>query len=306
METFHPDIVACYLYVITKYGYPPEAARSLGHLNELQALGFKSIELEGIRRDHLREMVSMGKVLDKVAGEQGIQIPVFCIVLPGLSSPDPDERDRNLDLFAMGCDLAVTLGAGMVLDNAPLPPWVFPGDIPITRHYGEKELASASLPGGLDWDRYWEGLVETYREACDMAAGRDLTYQLHPCLGALVNSTDAFLLFAEAVKRDNLRFNLDTANQFFLKDHLPLSLIRLRDHLDYIHVSDNRGTKVEHLVPGEGEIDWDSFFETLDRIGFRGKFGIDVGGEESGVSDLDDAYRSTAAWLTEKWFKNIR
>jgi sugar phosphate isomerase/epimerase len=55
---------------------------------------------------------------------------------------------------------------------------------------------------------------------------------------------------------------------------------------------------------GEGEIHWERFFETLERIDYKGMFGIDVGGAESDVPDLDAAYRSSAAWLTEKWFKH--
>jgi len=103
------------------------------------------------------------------------------------------------------------------------------------------------------------------------------------------------------VGRDNLRFNLDTANQFMLKDNLALSLRRLADAIDYIHLSDNRGGQVEHLAPGQGQINWDVFFETLEVIGFRGEIGIDIGGDESEVSDLELAYRQTAAWLAERW-----
>ena len=88
-----------------------------------------------------------------------------------------------------------------------------------------------------------------------------------------------------------------------MKDNLFLSLIRLKDHIDYIHISDNGGSKVEHLAWVMGRIHWERFFETLDRIGYRGSFGIDVGGAESDVPDLDSAYRSTAEWLTERWFK---
>ena len=53
MSDFHKDIVACYLYTITKHGYPPDAADTLVHLNELRNLGFHSIELEGIREKQL-------------------------------------------------------------------------------------------------------------------------------------------------------------------------------------------------------------------------------------------------------------
>jgi sugar phosphate isomerase/epimerase len=137
-----------------------------------------------------------------------------------------------------------------------------------------------------------------------MAEDHGLTYQLHPCHGALVQNTDAYLLFAEAVKSDALKLNFDTANQFFLKDNLFLSLIRLKEHVDYIHISDNPGHRVEHLAVGDGQIHWERFLETLDRIQFKGQFGIDIGGAESDVPDLDRAYRGAASWLEDHWFSN--
>lgn len=303
MERYNEDIVACYLYTITRHGYPPVAWDSPIHLDEFSRLGFTSIELEGIREEHLNGMHAQRHALkDKVDG-QGLKVPVFCTVLPGLCSPDEKEREVNLERFAKGCEVAETLGSKIVLDNAPLPPWVFPDGIPVTRHYDDEVLAAATIPADLHWEAYWDSLVETFREVCDIAAKKNLSYHLHPCHGALVNSTDAYLLFTEAVKRDNLKFNLDTANQYFLKDNLFLSLLRLRDHIDYIHISDNGGSRVEHLAVGEGTIHWERFLETLDRIGYKGLFGIDIGGAESDVPDMEQAYKSAAEWLQKAWYK---
>ncbi len=303
MERYNEGIVACYLYTITRHGYPPLAWDSPIHLDEFSRLGFTSIELEGIREEHLNAMFTQRHALKDKADGQGLKVPVFCTVLPGLCSPDEKEREVNLERFERGCEVAETLGSKMVLDNAPLPPWVFPEGIPVTRHYDDEILSAATIPAELNWETYWDGLVETFREVCDIAAKKNLSYHLHPCHGALVNSTDAYLLFANAVKRDNLKFNLDTANQYFLRDNLFLSLLRLRDHIDYIHISDNGGNRVEHLAVGEGTIHWERFLETLDRIGYKGMFGIDIGGAESGVSDLDGAYRGAAEWLQKNWYK---
>jgi sugar phosphate isomerase/epimerase len=302
MERFHEDIVACYLYTITKHGYPPVAGDAPQHLEEFSKLGYTSIELEGIREEHLEGIFGQRHAIREKADALGLKVPVFCTVLPGLCSPEPGEREENLSRFKKGCEVAVALGAKMVLDNAPIPPWQFPHGIPVTRHYDDEVLSAATIPAHLKWEVYWEALVETFREVCDIAAAHNLTYQLHPCHGALVNSTDAFLLFAEAVKRDNLKFNLDTANLYFLRDNLFLSLLRLRDHIDYIHLSDNGGSRVEHLAVGNGAIHWDRFFETLRTVGYRGMFGIDIGGAESDVPDLDGAYRDAARWLESKWF----
>ena len=294
---FDPRIVACYLYPITRYGYPPPAEGTERYVEELAALGFRSIELEGIHAPHLRAMHRMRGEVRRTLDRLEVSVPYYCVVLPGLASADPAVRATNLELFELGCATARDLGAAGVLDNGPLPPYAFPGDVPVVRHYDEDVLARAGLPPSLDWSAYWDALVATYRAACDVAARHGLTYLIHPAIGVLCANTDGFLLFRAAVDRPNLRFNLDTANQFVARDHLPLSVVRLAGHVDYIHVSDNRGVKPEHLPLGAGAIDWDVFFRTLDESGYRGAFGIDIGGSESGVADLDRAYLEAAAFL---------
>ncbi|MBX2822130.1 MAG: sugar phosphate isomerase/epimerase [Rhodothermaceae bacterium] len=297
-----PDhITCCYLYPITKYGYPPPAEQTGVYLQEMHDLGFSSVELEGIHEPHLRMMYE-GRFKTRETMERlGLSVPYFCIVLPELSSPDRATRDYNLKLFEKGCETAHVLGADGVLDNAPLPPYVFPEDVPVVRHYEEDVLMDASFPQEMEWSRYWTDLVETFRTACDIAAHYNLTYQMHPCMGVLCANTDGFINFYNAVQRDNLRFNLDTANQFVLKDNLALSLRRLVGKVDYIHLSDNRGHHVEHLEPGKGAINWDVFFNELTRIGYKGRFGLDIGGSESDIEDLDAAYTSAARWLLKRW-----
>jgi sugar phosphate isomerase/epimerase len=73
--------------------------------------------------------------------------------------------------------------------------------------------------------------------------------------------------------------------------------LRVAERVSYIHISDNGGNKVEHLVPGEGNIYWDSFFEALRAVNFKGDFGIDVGGAESGIKNMNEAYLQSAEWL---------
>ena len=297
-------IVCCYLYPITKYGYPPPAEDTITHIEEMHKLGFEAIELEGIREEHLLKIYEQRFKIKEKIDDLKINVPYFCTVLPGLSSADNKIRDYNLMLFKKGCEIAGILGSEAVLDNAPLPPYQFPENIPVVRHYDDEVLAMAKLPDKLNWAYYWDGLIDTYRTACDIANEYGLTYQMHPCLGVLSSTTDGFLNFYDAVKRDNLRFNLDTANQFMMKDNLFLSLRRLKDYIDYIHLSDNRGARVEHLPPGSGKIHWNLFFEMLHKIEFTGYIGLDIGGAESHISDLDRAYINSANWLKKQWSGN--
>lgn len=299
--TFDDRIVCAYLYSITKYGYPPPAKETSAHIDEMISLGFSSIELEGIREEHLTEVFEMRNSISEKLRKENLSVPYFCGVLPGLSSLDETERTKQLDLFEKACETAAVFGAIGVLDNAPLPPFHFPSDIPVVRHYDDEVLNAAYWPKGVSWEHYWDQLVMTYRTACEIATRFDLKYVMHPAVGVLASSTDGYLRFHDAVKMDNLRFNFDTANQFLIKENLSLALRRLKDYVDYIHVSDNGGTRMEHLAIGQGKIRWDVFFETLEIIDFKGHIGIDIGGAESDVDDLDQAYTEAARFIAAHW-----
>ncbi|MCB0845546.1 MAG: sugar phosphate isomerase/epimerase, partial [Bacteroidetes bacterium] len=93
------------------------------------------------------------------------------------------------------------------------------------------------------------------------------------------------------------RFNFDVANLFVMQSNLDLSLQRLLPYIDYIHISDNGGQHTEHLAIGEGKIPFEQVFKRLRDYGFQGDFGIDIGGAESGVENLDEAYVNAARWL---------
>lgn len=298
---FNKKIVCTYLYTITKYGYPPPAEDTINYINEMKSLGFSSIELEGIREKHLLEMYDLRLKIKTHLKKNNLNLPYFCAVLPGLTSLDFEEREKNLHLFEKGCEIASLLGAKGILDNAPLPPFQFPKDIPVVRHYGEDVLNAAYFPENVSWKKFWNQIVNTYSVACDIAKKYNLTYQMHPAVGVLSSNTDGFLYFYDAVGKDNLRFNFDTANLFVQKENLALSLRRLANYVDYIHLSDNNGQKVEHLIPNEGKIRWDIFFETLDKINFKGYIGIDVGGDESNIKEIDEAYLTTAKWIEERY-----
>ncbi len=108
--------------------------------------------------------------------------------------------------------------------------------------------------------------------------------------GSLVFNTDAFLYFYDAVGRDNLRFNIDVANLYYARDNVNLSLHRLEGLVDYIHIADSKGTRKEHLEPGQGSINWEDFFAILQKTNFSGYLGIDVGRSEKNREELTRMY----------------
>ncbi|WEK34173.1 MAG: sugar phosphate isomerase/epimerase [Candidatus Pseudobacter hemicellulosilyticus] len=294
---YSKQLTCAYLYPISKYGYPPNVEQTISYITEMAGMGFSSIELEGIGAENIRYLHRHSSSIREAVDKSGCVVPVYCVVLPQLSSPDQALQQQSLELFRLGCQTAQQLGASGVLDNGPLLPLEYPKNAPILRHYSADQLR---LPTGFNWDQYWTNLVSTYQEACAIAASYNLAYHMHPCEGSLITGTDSFLYFHQAVQRINLFFNLDTANQFYRKDDLALCITRLAGKISYIHVSDNGGQRVEHLVPGDGKIWWSGFFEALRETQFSGQLAIDVGGAESGINDIDEAYHRSADWLTQQ------
>jgi sugar phosphate isomerase/epimerase len=52
----------------------------------------------------------------------------------------------------------------------------------------------------------------------------------------------------------------------FIKPFIDLA----GDRLMHVHVHDNRGTRDDHLIPGEGHVDWCELFDGLRRVGYGG------------------------------------
>lgn len=299
-KSFNKHITCAFLYSITRYGYPPEAKKMSKYIHEMADLGFRSVEIEGIGEEHLKTVYRDRHEIKKTLEEREVQLPVFCTVLPGLASPYAETARKNLELFRMGCELTAFFGAKGVLDNGPLVPYEFPENMPIHRHYSPEVLPSVSLAATLSWEAYRDFLIKQMDAACEVAAGFGLNYYLHPCLGSLTDTTDSYLLLKKQVNRPNLKFNFDTANLYYMRENLSLGLLKLGKELDYIHLSDNSGLRIEHQPLGNGHIDWNLFFKTLKQIGFTGQLSIDVGGDESHIANIDEAYLQTAYSLEEK------
>ncbi len=294
------QIVCAYLYIITKYGYPPPADASLNYLKEMKALGFSHVELEGIRENHLMDMYKMREDIARQLKSLELRLPVYCTVLPKLLSPIAEVRTRQLELFRYGCETAQSLGAQYVLDNCPVAPFEFPEELPVVRHYDEAVLADARLPKDFSWPNFYNLAVSTYQDLCDIAKEYSLTYLMHPAVGTLFATPTSFLAFHQDVGRENLGYNFDTANLIALQQNLSLSLRQVVDHTPYIHISDTSVKHHQHLPLGQGDINWDVFFGDLRALNYDGLIGVDIGGDESGVADLDAAYREAREFIRAK------
>jgi len=68
-----------------------------------------------------------------------------------------------------------------------------------------------------------------------------------------------------------------------------------RERLVHVHMHDNHGTRDEHLIPGEGAIDWCGFFEGLRRVGYAGALVLELSCNTPSVPYFTKALASARA-----------
>jgi sugar phosphate isomerase/epimerase len=106
---------------------------------------------------------------------------------------------------------------------------------------------------GSDWGRLVKGL----REVCDRAdaAGVDVAFEPEP--GMLVDTTERFLELHGMLPHPRLGLTLDIGHLACMDEGDPAEIVKSQAGvLRNVHLDDHRKGTHEHLMFGEGEVDW--------------------------------------------------
>jgi sugar phosphate isomerase/epimerase len=270
-------LTACYLYTIDTYGYPPSIDNGLKAIDDMREMGFKYIELEGVGETHIREMHSQRQRFKQALDAREMACVNFCPVLRPLVSMDAGERKAAYPVFRLGAETAAFFGAKTVHVASYLPPVEFVGSQPYVAKLKFGESYKVKLPEGFSWQKQWDALVESFQACADIARENGLTLIIEPRVGEMICSTDSMLRLMDHVARPNLKANFDCAHLNAQKEILPLSARKLEGKIAGLHLADNDGSDNRHLMPGEGNIDFDGLLLELARQGYDGPLGIDLG-----------------------------
>ncbi len=288
-------ISCCWLYAISKYGYPPSLPDTHRALEDMAALGFSSVELEGVREDNLRAVHGERNALKQRCDDLGLRVVNFCPVLPDLVHPEKARRVHALDLFKLAVETATFFGCETIQTDSYTPPLEFVGDAPYREAIDFGKRFQVKVEPAFRWNDVWGWLVDSIGACADEADRAALKFCLEPRVGEIVSNTDALLRLMDAVDNDNFGAVLDTGHQHAQKEILPLSIEKLAGRVHYLHVSDNDGQTNQHLALGRGTVDWDGVFMALKKHGFSGHVAVDVGR----VPDLDAQVRESKVFLEE-------
>jgi sugar phosphate isomerase/epimerase len=286
-------ISCCWLFAISKYGYPPSLPDTHRALEEMEALEFKNVELEGVGEENLRAVYDARHDLKKRCEDLGLTVVNFCPVLPDLVHPEKARRIHALDLFKVGVETASFFGCQTVQTISSIPPLAFVGDTPYKDGVAYGQRYQVKVDPAFRWDDVWGWLTDSMGACADEADRAGLTLCLEPRVGEIISNTDALLRLMEAVDSDNFGAVLDTGHLNAQKEILPLSVEKLGSRIHYVHASDNDGQTNQHLALGQGTVDWDGIFLALKKHEFAGYVAVDVGN----VPNVDAQYAASKSFL---------
>jgi D-psicose/D-tagatose/L-ribulose 3-epimerase len=186
-----------------------------------------------------------------------------------VSSSDEETRKRGVRHLEKCADLFSDLGAQLVSGVT----------------YG----AWGKLTGTGRTQEEWNHSVESLKEACDLAAGRGITFGLEPAnrfeTYFLNIASDAVKLAKEVNKR-NIGVHLDTFHMNIEEKNYYDPIVSTHELLCYLHCCEN-----DRGIAGSGHVDWDSVFKALSDIHYDKWITL-----ESFTPGIKSVAASTAIW----------
>ena len=139
---------------------------------------------------------------------------------------------------------------------------------------------------GVDQKDAWAWLRQDLGECADYAKSSGKAIGLEPEPGNVISTTDLAAQMIREVKSPGLKFLIDVGHLNVVKENIPESIRKTKGKLAHIHVHDNDSTKDQHLIPGEGNIDFKAIFAVLKEIGYNGYISAELEGAEGDDSAI--------------------
>jgi sugar phosphate isomerase/epimerase len=196
-----------------------------------------------------------------------------------LSSPDAEIRRQGIETVRDALDAAGMLGARFVVVHSSSEP-IEPEDR--EERFGLVRSALADL-------------TQDSRRT-DVVIAVELLPRT--CLG---NTSEELLRLIDGLDASCFGVCLDTNHLMDRPHTLPDVVVELGERLVALHLSDYEGVDEQHVLPGKGVIDWRSFLEALESIGYDGPFNY-----ESGFGEETVEKRIEAVVANFQWMKSLR
>ena len=148
----------------------------------------------------------------------------------------------------------------------------------LAKKIGAKNLSTE--PGGpIDGNTYnthhIQQLIKLFIDGLSKAAAIAEEYKVkilvEPEPNLLLENSRQFLDFVKNINSDFVRLNFDIGHFYCVREDPAKLIYELFDYIEHFHLADIADTRVHnHLIPGQGAIDFMSVFKAIDEIGYNG------------------------------------
>lgn len=172
---------------------------------------------------------------------------------PTLVSPTADEREGRLDFLLQCVDIAAELGADAV------------------------SFWSGTATDDAPPSQHLQRLVDGCLSLCDHAAKKHVRLAFEPEPGMLIDTMPRFAELTARVGRPEFGLTLDVGH-LHCQGEVPIAdhIRRWRSVLWNVHIEDMRGGVHDHLMFGEGEMDFPPVMHALAEIDYAGGVHVEL------------------------------
>ena len=173
---------------------------------------------------------------------------------PSWIEPDPHYRRIRIEHTKRALTLAGELGAPNITTEPGGP-----------------------LAPGMSFEQGLELFVSELGPVVEHAEQQGVMLLVEPEPGLLIESTEEYLRFAEQIESPMLGLNFDIGHMYCVGEDPAESIRKLAPHIRHVHLEDIASDRVhQHLIPGEGAIDFSSTLAALGEIGYQGWVTIEL------------------------------
>ena len=147
--------------------------------------------------------------------------------------------------------------------------------IKLAKKIGAKNLSTE--PGGPVMGRktnmkYLEKLfMEGLNRVVPIAEEENIKILIEPEPNLLLENSNQFLNFIKNFSTENVGLNFDIGHFYCVGEDPTEIIYKLSEYIEHFHLADIASNRIHnHLIPGEGSINFRSVFKAIEGIGYKG------------------------------------
>jgi sugar phosphate isomerase/epimerase len=126
-------------------------------------------------------------------------------------------------------------------------------------------------PGVTDIVGLRKLFINGLNKAAAIAEKNKIKILIEPEPNLLLENSTEFLDFIKNVDSDYVKLNFDIGHFYCVKEDPAKLVYRLVDYIEHFHLADIAANRVHnHLIPGQGSINFLSVFKAIIEIGYKG------------------------------------